>query len=122
MLSIANRLRIEDLLNEAIPKRDQDPSVGHYILLAALNRALAPPSKSMIGDWYNDTVLQRLWNFPAEAFSSQNYWNQIDSVPIDTIKNIQDNLAERVRKEFKIDPQPLLNDSTISFTTSLIQA
>lgn len=116
LLSIANRLGIVDLIDKAIPKRDQGPSIGQYILLAALNRALAPLSKSMIGDWYNDTVLQRLWNFPAEVFSSQNYWNQMDLVQVDTIKNIQDNLAERVRNEFKIDPQPLLYDSTNFFT------
>lgn len=116
LLSIANRLGIVDLINEVIPKREQGPTVGHYILLATLNRALAPLSKSKIGDWYNDTVLQRLWNFSADALTSQNYWNQMDSVPLDAIKNIQDKLAERVRKEFKIDTQPLLFDSTNFFT------
>lgn len=116
LLSIANRLGIVELIDSVIPKRDQGPSVGQYILLAALNRALAPLSKSKIGDWYNDTVLQRLWNFPEEVFSSQNYWNQMDLIPIDAIKNIQDTLAERVRKEFKIDTQPLLFDSTNFFT------
>ena len=112
LLSIANRLEIVDLINEVIPKRDQGTSVGHYILLAALNRALAPLSKSKIGDWYNDTVLQRLWNFSPETFSSQSFWNQMDLVSVEAIKNIQDRLAERVRREFKLDTQPLLYDST----------
>jgi transposase len=116
LLSIANRLGIMDLINENIPKRGQGPTVGHYILLASLNRALAPLSKSKIGDWYNDTVLQRLWNFSSDAFTSQNYWNQMDLVPVESIKNIQDKLAERVREKFEIDTQPLLFDSTNFFT------
>src|SRR5437667_8377189 len=38
LLSIAKRLDIVGLIDEVIPKRGQGPSVGHYILLAALNR------------------------------------------------------------------------------------
>jgi transposase len=116
LLSIASRLGIVELIDSVIPKRDQGPSIGHYILLAALNRALAPLSKSKIGDWYNDTVLRRLWNFSDEAFSSQNYWNQMDLVPVDAIKTIQDTLAERVRENFNVDTSPLLFDSTNFFT------
>jgi len=116
LLSIANRLGILDLINEVIPKRDQGPSIGHYVLLAALNRVLDPLSKCKIGDWYNDTVLRRLWGFSPQDFSSQNYWNQMDLIPLDDIKTIQDRLAERVRKEFKINTQLLLFDSTNFFT------
>ena len=50
LLSTANRLGLLDLINEIIPKRDQGPSIGHYIILAALNRALDPLSKCRIGD------------------------------------------------------------------------
>lgn len=54
--------------------------------------------------------------FPPEVFLSQNYWNQMDLIPLDDIKTIQDRLAERVREKFKIDTQPLLFDSTNFFT------
>jgi len=53
-------LGLLELINQIVPKRDQGPSVTHYMVLAALNRALAPCSKQAIGDWYNQTLLRRL--------------------------------------------------------------
>jgi len=116
LLSIANRLGIVDIINEIVPKRDSGPSVGHYIVLAALNRALEPSSKLHIGDWYHDTVLQRLWGFSATAFTSQSYWNHMDMIPLEAIHAIQDRLAERVRKEFRLETEALLYDTTNFFT------
>jgi transposase len=113
---IAERLGLIDLINEQVPKREQGPSIGHYIVLAALNRALGPTSKSQIGDWYHDTVLQRLWNFPLDMFSSQRFWDHMHMLSEESIQRIQDQLAERTRKIFKIDTQPLLFDSTNFFT------
>jgi len=116
LLGIANRLGIVDIINEIVPKRDSGPSVGHYIVLAALNRALEPSSKLHIGDWYHDTVLQRLWGFSATAFTSQSYWNHMDMMSQESIHAIQDRLAERVRKEFRLETEVLLYDTTNFFT------
>ena len=46
LLRIAQRLGVIELIDEVIPKRDQGPSVVRYMVLAALNRALAPCSKT----------------------------------------------------------------------------
>jgi len=115
LLGIVQKLGLIDLINEIVPKRDQGPSVGHYIVLAAINRALDPTSKSLIGDWYHGTVLQRLWNFSRKAFTSQRFWDHMDMISEDNIKTIQDRLAERIRQQFRIDIQPLLCDSTNFF-------
>lgn len=116
LLGIVQKLGLIDLINEIVPKRDQGPSVGHYMVLAAINRAMDPSSKSLIGDWYHDTVLQRLWNFSPDAFTSQRFWDHMDMISEDNIKTIQDRLAERIRQQFRIDTQPLLYDSTNFFT------
>lgn len=116
LLSIANRLGIVDLINEVVPKKEIGPSVGHYIILAALNRALEPSSKLHIGDWYRNTVLQRLWGFPSTAFTSQSYWNHMDMISEESLKLIQNKLAERVRKEFHLETEALLYDTTNFFT------
>ncbi len=116
LLGIAKRLGLIDLINEIVPKRGQGPSVGHYIVLAALNRVLDPLSKSQIGDWYHDTVLQRLWGFSHLVFNSQRYWDHMEMVSDDAMDKIQNFLVERVKREFKIDPQPLLYDTTNFFT------
>ena len=116
LLRIAQRLELLDVLNEAVPKRDQGPSVGHYMLLAALNRALDPCSKVEIGDWYEGTVLRRLWRFPKKAFSSQHFWDHMDLISEEKIEQVQKALVPRVRQAFGLDPEVLLYDTTNFFT------
>lgn len=116
LLRIAQRLGLADLINEAVPKRDQGPSVGHYIVLAALNRALAPCSKLAIGEWYEQTVLRRLWRFEASAFSSQRFWDHMSLIAEEDIEAIQAALAPRIRHEFGLDADILLYDTTNFFT------
>lgn len=116
LLRIAQRLGLLDLINRHVPKRDQGPSVGHYIVLAALNRALAPCSKLAIGDWYKQTVLRRLWRFEQAAFSSQRFWDHMSMVTEGAIDAIQTELAARVRRDFGLEAEVLLYDTTNFFT------
>ena len=51
LYDLAERLNLVALINRLAGKRQQGVSVGHYLLLAALNRALAPTSKSKLADW-----------------------------------------------------------------------
>jgi transposase len=116
LLRIAQRLHLVDVINKEAPKRTQGPTVGHYILLAALNRALEPVSKLAIGDWYDETVLKRLWRFDKAAFSSQRFWDHMTMVSDEAIETIQKDLVMRVRKEFGLDGDVLLYDTTNFFT------
>jgi len=113
---IAQRLGLMDVISEEAPKREQGPSVGHYMVLAALNRALAPCSKLQIGQWYEQTVLRRLWRFDKTAFSSQRFWDHMSMVSEDAIEAIQRALIPRVRREFGLDGEVLLYDTTNFFT------
>lgn len=116
LLGIAQRLGLLELINEVVPKRDQGPTVGHYMVLAAINRALAPCSKVAIGDWYDNTVLRRLWRFPKSVFSSQRFWDHMDMIPEEAIDTVQDQLLPRLQRDFGIDPRILLYDTTNFFT------
>lgn len=116
LMQIAFRINLMDIINEVIPKRDQGPSVGHYIVLAALNRVLDPVSKSQIGDWYDNTILRRLWNFHEEQFTSQRYWDHMDMISLEDIEIIQRLIVEKVKSEFKIETESLLYDCTNFFT------
>jgi transposase len=116
LLGITQRLNLLNLINEQIPKREQGPSVGHYLILAALNRALAPCSKMAIADWYEETVLPRLWRFPESAFSSQRFWDHMNRVSDVDIHDIEDRLLAQVKLEFGIDSNILLYDTTNFFT------
>jgi len=116
LLRIAQRLGVLELIDDVVPKREQGPSVGHYMVLAAINRAMAPTSKLKIGDWYEDTVLRRLWRFKKAAFLSQRFWDHMDMISERAIDIIQDELALRVQREFGVDGQTLLYDTTNFFT------
>ena len=116
LLRIAQRLKLMDVIDTAVPKRDQGPSVAHYMILAALNRALSPCSKLAIGDWYEQTVLRRLWRFEKTAFSSQRFWDHMSMVSPAAIEAIQTALVPGIRDEFGLDAEVLLYDTTNFFT------
>jgi len=116
LLQIASRIDLMGIINQVVPKRDQGPSVGHYIILAALNRVLDPLSKSQIGEWYHNTILRRLWCFQEDHFTSQRYWDHMDMISREDIETIQRLVAEKVKLEFKIETESLLYDCTNFFT------
>lgn len=113
---IANRINLMEIINEVVPKRDQGPTVGHYIVLAALNRVLDPLSKSQIGEWYQNTILRRLWGFQDDHFTSQRYWDHMGMISLADIETIQRLVVEKVKSEFKIETESLLYDCTNFFT------
>jgi transposase len=116
LLRITQRLELLELVNDTVPKRDQGPSTGHYILLAALNRALDPCSKSAIGDWYEQSILKRIWRFPKSAFSSQRFWDHMDRIDADAITRMEEELLQRILKKFGDDSEVMLYDTTNFFT------
>lgn len=52
LLDIAGKLKIVEIIDEVVKKRKQGLSVGEYMLLAAINRAVAPRSKQQFWNWY----------------------------------------------------------------------
>src|SRR5215469_17151540 len=63
-LSMAQACDVVSTIDRHVPERgNQGPSVGQYLLLAALNRCLAPSSKAGIAHWYSKTALPRLLPF-----------------------------------------------------------
>src|SRR5271157_4054469 len=116
LLNIAQKIDLVKIIDEVVPKKDQGPSVGQYMLLAAINRALDPLSKSQIGDWYEKTLLKRLWQFSSESFCSQRFWDHMDMISLEDIEKIQDLITRKIKTEFSLDAKTLLFDSTNFFT------
>lgn len=116
LLNIAERIGLSNLINQQSTKKKQGPTLAHYILLAVLNRALDPCSKVQIGDWYESTILHRLWGFDKKSFTSQAFWNHMDLISIESIKTIQEQVSQKVLKEFKLDPSVFLYDTTNFYT------
>src|SRR5438132_5359478 len=78
---IAAHLQVLPLLDSTLPaKRHQGLSCGQYMLLAAINRVVAPTSKLHFADWYRQTALTRLLPADPTWLSSQNFWNHMDQI------------------------------------------
>jgi len=54
--------------------------VGTLLLLAALQRAIAPGSKASLADWHAQSVLRRLVPARAAQLSSQRFWDAMSRV------------------------------------------
>jgi len=113
---IAQRLDLVPLLDSLFPKRHQGISCGHYLLLAALNRAIAPTSKVHLADWYRRTILTRLLPVDPALLSSQNFWNHMDLITADQILEFERQMTQRLIDRFQLDLRALVYDGTNFFT------
>jgi transposase len=113
---IAQRLDLVPLLDSLFPKRHQGLSCGQYLLLAALNRALAPTSKVHLADWYRHTILTRLLPVDPALLSSQNFWNHMDLITSGQILEFERQMTQRLIERFQLDLRALVYDGTNFFT------
>lgn len=113
---IARRLDLVPLLDAFFPKRQQGLSCGQYLLLAAMNRALAPASKVHFADWYRRTILTRLLPVDPALLSSQNFWNHMDLISAEQIFDFERQMTQRLIERFQLDLRALVYDGTNFFT------
>jgi transposase len=116
LLKITDRLGFVELVDKIVIKRQQGPSVGQYMLVAALNRCSAPTSKSRIGEWYGETILERVLKIEPGQFTSQSFWDNMDLIGEDEVVELQVALAKKVVELYQIDLRVLLYDATNFFT------
>jgi transposase len=115
--SMAQALDVVATIDRHVPKRgSQGPSVGQYLLLAALNRCLAPTSKTRLAAWYDKTVLPRLLPFTASPLRSQRFWENMERVRPQHLTAIEQELAQVAVAGFGLDLRCLLFDATNFFT------
>jgi transposase len=117
LFDIAQRLDLVQLLDSVLPaKRHQGLSVGQYLLLAAINRAVSPTSKLQFADWYRQTALTRLLPTDPASLSSQNFWNHMDLVTAEHVLECEKQITQRLIQRFQLDLRALVYDGTNFFT------
>jgi transposase len=115
--SMAQALEVVATIDRHVPKRGhQGPSVGQYLLLAALNLCLGPTSKSAIAPWYGKTALRWLLPFTPQQLSSQRFWDNMERVSAEQIAAIEQDLAHTAVSRFGLDQRCLVFDATNFFT------
>jgi len=112
LLDLAQQLDLIGLIDAHLPKRAQGPSVGQYLVLAAINRCLAPTSKRGFWAWYHSTALERLLPLRPADLTSQRFWDHMARVTPAALRAIESELARRVVDRFGVDLGCLVFDCT----------
>ena len=113
---LAGSIGLVDLIDRVVPKRDQGLSIGQYLLLAALNRAVYPTSKTQLAAWYRQTALTRLLPAGEPQLSSQAFWNHMDGLSEGQIQQIERELSARLVQQFDLSLRTLTYDGTNFFS------
>ena len=116
LYDLAKRLGLADMIDRHVPKRGRGPSVGTLLVLAAINRAVAPSSKARIAKWYEQTSLARLMKLKPNQLTSQRFWDNMDRVPEEAIMGVERELAEKTIEEYDLDVRCLFYDATNFFS------
>jgi transposase len=118
--ALAQDLGLIELINAHVPpappRRRTSLSVGHYLVLAAINRAAWPKSKRAFAEWYQDTVLARLVPASREELSSQRFWDHMDLFDPEHFAPIQRELLAKIHARFPLGEQCLVYDTTNYYT------
>lgn len=115
LCKIADDIGVRDIVDSICSKRKQGMSVGNYVLIAALNRALAASSKSKLKEWIDSTALHLYVPLETKKLDSQNFWDHFDKLDADKVEKIGDAIARRVAKLENIDLDCLVYDTTNYF-------
>lgn len=116
LYDLSERLRIVEFIDRRVPKAGAGPSVGTYLLVATINRCIAPCSKASIGKWFQGTALRRLVDIETRQLTSQRFWDNMDRVSSEAIAQIEEDLTAHMVREFDIDLRRVLFDATNFFT------
>src|SRR5918999_5554667 len=91
--SLAQQFGLIELINAHVPPappgRRTSLSVGHYLVLAAINRAAWPKSKRAFAEWYQGTVLARLVPALSDELRSPRFWDHMNLLESEHFAPIQ---------------------------------
>lgn len=114
---MAEQIGLVPLIDGHVDKRRrQGLTVGQYLLLAAINRAVHPTSKTKLAEWYRQTALPKLIPANARQLSSQAFWNHMDYLQEGDIEAIEQELSQRLIRQFGLSLRTLTYDGTNFFT------
>jgi transposase len=103
-LNIAERINMIPIIDSVLPKRNQGLSIGFYLTLAAINRGIDPVSKRSMWNWFQDTILFRVFHDAnKKSLSSQRFWDNMTSIKEEKILPIWMKLVDSVLDREDID-------------------
>jgi len=107
------RFGIIEIIDKHCPKRNQGLSVGEYIAVAAINRAIHGVSKNAMWEWFSKTSLVRLLPKADEKnLSSKRFWDHMDMITPEISEDSWQAIIEEVTAKEDIDMSSISYDGT----------
>ena len=116
LFSISKELNLIESINRCTSKREQGFSVGEYITLLAINRAVVLNSKSQVWKWFDKTAFSRYFPDISESLTTQNILNQMGYLDQEIIRSIEEIICKKLYSEFGLKSDCFLFDPTNFFT------
>ena len=112
--SVLERLDLAGIVDDVVGARRADAaaSVGTYIALAVANRVVAPCSKLAFADWWATTAGSRWVRVPAAALDHRRFWDAMDALSVEQLRECERRLAAAMVTEFALDLAGLVLDMT----------
>lgn len=116
-LNAAQQTNMLNILNNVFHKREQGPSIGLYLTLAAINRGINAVSKRSMWGWFKDTILLRAFpEINQASLSSQRFWDNMSGITDSKIKSAWMKIVHHVIEQEKIDLSCASYDGTNFYT------
>ncbi|MHA1336364.1 MAG: IS1634 family transposase [Candidatus Helarchaeota archaeon] len=116
LMQLVKELDLIGIINECTSKRSQGLSVGHYIVLAAINRCVKPTSKARLRRWFEHTALFKEFPPIDTYLDSMAYTNHFKYLTPEVIENIEERINKKLIEVFNVSMNTLFYDPTNFFT------
>lgn len=114
---VAQKIGLVETINKLAGKRrEQNLSLGEYMVINIINRCVSPTSKSRLSTWFNRDYLSTIFTIQPEILNAQTYWNHFQLLDEEKIAEIELELTKRILQNYPLDLSCLLFDPTNFFT------
>ena len=101
---------IDDVVAGAAPVKGV--SVGRFLVIAALNRVVAPCSKAQISNWWVRTAGPRFTRISAAKLDHRRFWDAMNQISAEHLTEISSRVAAKIVAEYGVDTSSVALDMT----------
>src|SRR6266567_1992826 len=111
---VLDDLGVAAIIDEVAGARrgDAGASAGTCLVLAALNRLVAPCSKLGFADWWKTTAADRFTKIPASVLDHRRFWTAMHAVTMEQLAEISRRIAVRIVEVSGVDCSSVALDMT----------
>jgi transposase len=114
---ILNEIGLINSINKCVDSKGKI-TIGDYMLITAVNRAVQPVSHRKLPEWYSHSFMKIIYPSCRNALSGQNFWNNTHEITDENIESMQKEILKSIMN--KVDLKELFFDTT-NFPTFIDQ-